>query len=64
MATFKLTLAYDGAEFSGWQAQPGQRTVQGELERAWLEITGEVVRVDPVNPSGFILGLSLHAIHD
>ncbi len=26
--------------------------------------TGEVVRVDPVNPSGFILGLSLNAIHD
>lgn len=26
--------------------------------------TGEVVRVDPVNPSGFILGLSLTAIHD
>ena len=46
MATFKLTLAYDGADFSGWQAQPGQRTVQGELERAWREITGEVVRVN------------------
>src|SRR5215218_8095212 len=46
MATFKLTLAYDGAEFSGWQAQPGQRTVQGELERAWREITGESVRVN------------------
>lgn len=26
--------------------------------------TGEVVRVDPVNPSGFILGLSLNAIHE
>ena len=46
MATFKLTLAYDGAEFSGWQAQPGQRTVQGELERAWREITGETVRMN------------------
>jgi tRNA pseudouridine38-40 synthase len=46
MARFKITLAYDGAEFSGWQAQPGQRTVQGELERAWLEITGESVRLN------------------
>ena len=44
MPSFKITLAYDGAEFSGWQAQPGRRTVQGELERAWLEITGEAVR--------------------
>lgn len=46
MASFKITLAYDGAGFSGWQAQPGRRTVQGELERAWLEITGETVRVN------------------
>ena len=46
MASFKITLAYDGAGFSGWQAQPGRRTVQGELERAWLEITGETVRLN------------------
>lgn len=26
--------------------------------------SGEIVRVDPVNPSGYILGLSLTAIHD
>lgn len=45
MPVFKLTLAYDGAKFSGWQAQPGRRTVQGELQRAWQEITGETVRV-------------------
>jgi tRNA pseudouridine38-40 synthase len=44
MTSFKITLAYDGAKFSGWQAQPGQRTVQGELERTWREITGESVR--------------------
>ncbi|MGI9428150.1 MAG: tRNA pseudouridine synthase A, partial [Bythopirellula sp.] len=45
MPTFKLTLAYDGTEFSGWQAQPGRRTVQGVLEAAWQDITGETVRV-------------------
>jgi tRNA pseudouridine38-40 synthase len=44
MAFFKLILAYDGAEFSGWQRQPDRRTVEGELERAWLAITGETVR--------------------
>jgi len=39
--TFKLTLAYDGTEFSGWQVQPGERTVQGELQSALGRITGE-----------------------
>lgn len=32
MRNFKLTLEYDGANFSGWQFQPGQRTVQGHLQ--------------------------------
>jgi tRNA pseudouridine38-40 synthase len=34
----KLTLEYDGGPFNGWAAQPGQRTVAGELQRA-LEIS-------------------------
>ena len=29
-----LTVAYDGADFAGFARQPGQRTVQGELEQA------------------------------
>ncbi|MDP9292851.1 MAG: tRNA pseudouridine(38-40) synthase TruA [Actinomycetota bacterium] len=32
--TTKLTLEYDGTRFAGWAAQPGRRTVSGELERA------------------------------
>lgn len=42
---FKLTIAYDGTDFVGWQVQPDKRTVQGEVERAWREITSETVRV-------------------
>lgn len=33
-ATFALQVAYDGAPFAGFARQPGQLTVQGELERA------------------------------
>jgi tRNA pseudouridine38-40 synthase len=41
LQTWKLTLAYDGTEFRGWQVQPGERTVQGELQAALGRICGE-----------------------
>jgi tRNA pseudouridine38-40 synthase len=44
VARFRLTLAYDGTGFSGWQRQPGRRTVQGELERALSRLAGRSVR--------------------
>jgi tRNA pseudouridine38-40 synthase len=31
MRNLKFTIAYDGTDFSGWQAQPGQSTIQGVL---------------------------------
>jgi len=34
MGSAKLTLEYDGGPFAGWAAQPGRRTIAGELERA------------------------------
>ena len=34
MPTVRLDISYDGSRFSGWAAQPGLRTVQGELETA------------------------------
>ena len=39
--TWKLTLAYDGTDFRGWQVQPGERTIQGELQSALGRIVGE-----------------------
>ena len=38
MRTFKVTLAYDGTSFAGWQMQAGPRTVQGVFEDALLPI--------------------------
>jgi tRNA pseudouridine38-40 synthase len=34
MRTFKVTIAYDGTNFAGWQMQAGPRTVQGVIEEA------------------------------
>ena len=43
MRNLKVTLSYDGAEFSGWQVQPDADTVQGTLASAIGRITGEKV---------------------
>lgn len=40
---WKLTLAYDGTDFHGWQVQPGHATIQGELAGAIERVTGESV---------------------
>jgi|694.fasta_scaffold42999_2 tRNA pseudouridine38-40 synthase len=45
MRFLKLTIAYDGTEFVGWQVQANGRSVQAELEAAWKAITGETLRV-------------------
>ncbi len=41
MRNLKLTLAYDGSGFSGWQIQPGRPTIQGTLAEAVTRLTGE-----------------------
>ncbi len=41
----RIVVEYDGTDFSGWQRQPGRRTVQGCLEEALRDLTGESVFV-------------------
>ena len=41
MQNWKVTLAYDGTGFHGWQIQPGLRTIQAELQGALQRICGE-----------------------
>ena len=43
MRNLKVTLSYDGADFSGWQVQPDAATVQGTLASVIGRITGEKV---------------------
>lgn len=45
MKRIKLTVAYDGTDFCGWQLQNGVRTVEGELNRALSELLGEEIQV-------------------
>lgn len=40
MRNLKLTLAYDGADFHGWQVQPEHATIQGTLAEALRRVTG------------------------
>jgi tRNA pseudouridine38-40 synthase len=45
MRRIKLTIAYDGTDFHGWQVQPGLATIQGRLEHVFSEIEGSSVHV-------------------
>jgi tRNA pseudouridine38-40 synthase len=41
----KLIIEYDGTNYAGWQRQPHAITIQGEIERAIEEITGEETQI-------------------
>ncbi len=45
MTTVRLNIEYDGSSFKGWAAQPGLRTVQGELEAALATVLREPVQL-------------------
>ena len=47
MRTYKLTIAYDGSRFRGWQRQPDtELTIQGILEKQISELAGYPVEVN------------------
>jgi len=41
--TMQLVMHYDGAGFSGWQRQPGQRTIQGVVEEVLAQLCSEPI---------------------
>ena len=45
MRNIRLTLAYDGTDYVGWQVQPNGPSVQAAVERAVEQLTGETVRL-------------------
>lgn len=45
MRNIKLTVAYDGTDFAGWQRQPQQRTVQQVLEHALARVVRQKVAI-------------------
>ena len=45
MRNIKIIIEYDGKDWGGWQKQPNKLNIQGEIERAIEEITGEKVQL-------------------
>lgn len=46
MQRYKCTITYDGSQFSGYQIQPGMRTIQGEIEAALSKLhKGERIKI-------------------
>ena len=46
MRNIKLTIEYDGKDFNGWQKQPDKLNIQGSIESAIKQITGEEVELN------------------
>ena len=71
MRTLKLTVAYDGTRFVGWQRQASGESIQGWLERALEPLEGAPVTVHGagrtdagVHALGQVASVSIQAGHD
>ncbi len=67
--SLKLTVAYDGTAYAGWQVQPTEPTVQAAIETTWHEITREQLRVTAagrtdagVHALGQVVGLTTESM--
>lgn len=64
----KITLAYDGSDYVGWQVQPNGVSIQQRMEEAWKRVTGESLRITAsgrtdagVHAEGQVCSLSTHS---
>ena len=46
MRNIKLTIEYDGKEYQGWQKQKNKLNIQGNIEQAIKQVTGEDVELN------------------
>ena len=46
MRNIQLTIEYDGKDFNGWQKQPTKLNIQGTIEQAIKQITGEDIELN------------------
>lgn len=68
---YKMTIAYDGTRYAGWQIQPGESTVQAEIERVLQILTRRELRIHHsgrtdagVHARGQVAHVDLDAIRD
>jgi len=45
MSRIRLTIAYDGSSFQGWQSQRGGNTIQDYIQTALLKVSGDDLRI-------------------
>ena len=45
MRYLKLTIAFDGTDYCGWQVQSNGVSIQQRLEEAWQAVTQEKIRI-------------------